>query len=157
MRSFVPLTGVLLLVSALGGCHETRNIACPSWAISDDPQVHFEAATLVVVSSNVERDGETAIYGVEAHTYRVSIEEVLKGDVGDHAIRLTDMPDPCTEEGVVYPDGDPLETMDRVMIFASEQEGEWFTLTPFGGVISFPEGTESPLAFQPNPTQARSR
>ncbi|WP_133185525.1 hypothetical protein [Arthrobacter sp. Bz4] len=156
MRSFVPLTGVLLLIGALGGCHETSNIACPSWAISDDPQDHFEAATLVVVSSIVERDGETAIYGVEAHTYRVSIEKVRKGDLADQAIRVTAMPDPCTGEAV-YPDGDPFETMDRVIIFASEQEGEWFTLTPFGGVISFPEGTESPLAFQPIPTQARSR
>lgn len=137
---------------ALGGCNQAVNIACPSWAISEDPQEHYEAATVVVVVSNAERDGETAIFGVQAHAYQVSVDEVLKGSVGDNVIRISSMPDPCTEEGVVYPDGDPLETIERVIIFASDQEGEWFTLTPFGGVISFPEGTEHPFDLEPNPT-----
>lgn len=47
--------------------------------------------------------------------------------------------------GESYPEGDPLDTRQRIVIFATKQGGEWFTMTPSQGVLSFPQGTELPF------------
>lgn len=55
-------------------------------------------------------------------------------------MRISSMPDPCT--GLVkYPDGDPLDTSEPLLIFANQQDGEWFTLTPSHGTLPFAQET----------------
>ncbi|MDQ1058773.1 hypothetical protein QFZ23_002674 [Arthrobacter globiformis] len=56
------------------------------------------------------------------------------------------MPQTCTG-GESYPNGDPLDTNQRVLIFATEQDREWFTMTPDQGVVPFEQG--APLPFNP--------
>lgn len=84
---------------------------------------------MVLIGKSVSRAGETTIYGSKATTHLVEIEQVLKGEPGDGNLRISSMPPTCTG-GESYPDGDPLDPNQRVIIFATRQGGEWFTMTP---------------------------
>ena len=84
------------------------------------------------------RDGTSEIFGVDAHAYRVQVSETLKGTSAS-SVRISSMPDSCG--GLAeYPGGDPLDTSEPLLIFASQQNGEWFTLTPHDGTL--PASTE---------------
>jgi len=48
-----------------------------------------------------------------------------------------------------HPDGDPLDTTRRVLIYATEQNDQWFTMTPAQGVVLFDRGARLP--FKPGP------
>lgn len=126
-----------LLASALTGCaNQPVFISCPSWAGFPTPQDKYDAADLVVATSSSTRDGTAPIFGVDAHSYDVAVDEVLKGDSGSETVRISSMPETCTGTGE-YPDGDPLDTSDPLLIFANKQDGEWFTLTPLDGTLPY--------------------
>ena len=103
------------------------------------------AADLVVVTSSSTRDGTEHILGVDAHAYEVRVDEVLKGQVDGGRVRISSMPDPCSGSPE-YPDGDPLHTSDALLVFATRQDGEWFTLTPLDGTLPATRETIDALA-----------
>jgi hypothetical protein len=151
MGTLARLAVVGLTVSFLGtGCSlwdPPRAEACVDWVQFEDPQDQFDQAALVAVGEPVRQDGETSIYGYTAQTHLVKIETIYKGKPGQETVRISSMPQTCTG-GESYPKGDPLHTNQRVLIFATEQDDEWFTMTPEQGVIPFKQGT--PLPFESN-------
>lgn len=118
--------------------------ACVEWVWFATPQDQYDNAGLVLIGKSVSRAGETSIYGHAATTHLVEVEQVLKGNPGEGDLRITATPPTCTVGGS-YPDGDPLDTAERVIIFASKQGGDWFTITPTQGVLPFPRGSERPF------------
>lgn len=135
-RRAVRVLGILA-ACALPGCGP-ESVSCPSWAGFPTLQEKYDAADLVVVASSGTRNGTAPIFGVDAHAYEVRVDEVLKGDVAVDSVRIASMPDPCSGTAD-YPDGDPLETSGPLLVFATRQDGEWFTLTPFDGTLPFTE------------------
>ncbi|MDQ0076322.1 hypothetical protein [Arthrobacter oryzae] len=123
-----------------GGGAET----CVDWVRFETPQDQYDKAGVVLIGKSVSRTGETSIYGYKATTHLVEVEQVLKGDPGDGNLRISSMPPTCTG-GETYPDGDPLDPNQRVIIFATRQGGDWFTMTPAQGVLPFPQGTKLPF------------
>ncbi len=120
-------------------------VACVDWVRFETPQDQFDQAGLVLIGKSVSRAGETSIYGHKAATHLVEVEQVLKGELGDGDLRISSMPPTCTVGGS-YPEGDPLDPNQRVIIFANMQNGEWFTMTPAQGVLPFPQGAELPFS-----------
>jgi hypothetical protein len=118
--------------------------ACIDWVRFATPQDQYDNAGLVLIGKSVSRAAETSIYGHKATTHLVEVEQVLKGDPGQGNLRITSTPPTCTVGGS-YPEGDPLDTAERVIIFASNQGDEWFTITPAQGVLAFPKGSEIPF------------
>lgn len=118
--------------------------ACVEWVRFETPQDQYDNASLVLIGKSVSRAGETTSHGHVATTHLVKIEQVLKGEPGDGNLLITSTPPTCTVGGS-YPDGDPLDTAERVIIFASLQGDEWFTITPTQGVLPFPQGSELPF------------
>ncbi|WP_307092437.1 hypothetical protein [Arthrobacter sp. B2I5] len=99
---------------------------------------------MVLIGKPEVQVGETKIYGSKATTHLVEVERVLKGDPGEGSLRISSMPPTCTA-GETYPDGDPLDTPERVIIFATKQGAEWVTMTPAQGVLPFPQGSNLPF------------
>jgi hypothetical protein len=118
--------------------------ACVEWVRFETPQDQYDNASLVLIGKSVSRAGETSIYGQNATTHLVEVEQVLKGNPGEGNLRVTSTPPTCTVGGS-YPDGDPLDTAARVIIFASKQGDVWFTITPAQGVLPFPQGSKLPF------------
>lgn len=119
-------------------------VACVDWVRFQTAQDQYDHASLVLIGKSVSRAGETSIYGHKATTHLVEVEQVLKGELGDGNVRISSMPPTCTVGGS-YPEGDPLDPNQRVIIFANMQNGEWFTMTPAQGVLPFPQGAEIPF------------
>lgn len=118
--------------------------SCVDFVFFANPQDQYDNAGLVLIGQSVSQDGQTTIYGHQATTHLVEVEQVLKGDPGEGNLRITSTPETCTAGGS-YPDGDPLDTAERVLIFANNQGGQWFTTTPTQGVQSFPQGSKLPF------------
>lgn len=146
MRAFCagPVVAALLAFGLTACAYGSETITCPSWAGFPIPQEKYDAAELVVVASSIQRDGTARIFGVEAHSYQVQIDEVIKGDLPEGDVRISSMPDPCTGTAK-YPGGDPLVTSERILIFANQQDGEWFTLTPRDGILPYSPETLSAI------------
>ena len=118
--------------------------ACVEWVRFKTPQDQYDNAGLVLIGKSLSQAGETSIYGHKATTHLVEVEQALKGNPGEGNLRITSTPPTCTVGGS-YPDGDPLDTAERVIIFASKQGNEWFTITPAQGVLPLPQGSELPF------------
>lgn len=168
MGKLVVQVQVGLLVSVLGnGCSLVPNgepvpsvgtvqsggtVACVDWVQFKSPQDQYDHAGAVLIGKSVSRAGETSIYGYKATTHLVEVGQVLKGDPGNGTLRISSMPPTCTAGGS-YPDGDPLDADQRVLIFATKHGGEWFTMTPSQGVLpskkvlSFPFTSVSPAEW----------
>ena len=166
MGKLVAVAQVGLLVSLLGsGCSDVSSggsvpsggpvasggplsssgpIACVDWVRFETPQDQYDNAGMVLIGKSVSRAGETSIYGYKATTHLVEVEQVLKGDPGDGNLRISSMPPTCTV-GETYPEGDPLDPNQRVIIFAAKQGGDWFTITPTQGVLPFQQGAQLPF------------
>jgi hypothetical protein len=120
--------------------------ACVEWVRFKTPQDQYDNAGVVLIGKSASGAGETIIYGHKATTHLVEVEQVLKGNPGEGNLRITSTPPTCTG-GESYTDGDPLDTAERVIIFASKQGDEWFTITPAQGVLPFPQGSELPFHY----------
>jgi hypothetical protein len=70
-------------------------------------------------------------------------------------VRIAAMADGCSP-GVEFADGDQLEVDGRIIFFGREQQGDWMTLTPFQGVLSFPEGSQLPFEAIAAPWKSRA-
>jgi hypothetical protein len=146
MRRVMGLVmGGVASVLVLGGCWlmpGARTDVCADWVRFETMQQRFDQAGAVVIGKPLKRDGETTIYGYRANVHSVEVEQVLKGALGQRTVRIATMPVTC---GKTYPDGDPLDAGDRQLLFLTDQNGEWFTMTPDQGSVPFPDGT--PLPF----------
>ena len=80
---------------------------------------------MVVIETPARTHAETKIYGYTAHIHAVEVENVLKGD--------------------------PLDGRRRMLIYATQQNGYWFTLTPAQGAIPLDNGM--PLPFDTSAAQ----
>ncbi|WP_056740579.1 hypothetical protein [Arthrobacter sp. Soil763] len=120
-----------------------RTDVCVDWVQFETMQQRFDHAGAVLVGNPLKRDGEFRIYGYQANVHTVEVEQVIKGGIGAGPVRVASMPATC---GQSYPDGDPLDTSARQLLFLTEQNGEWFTMTPGQGTAPFPAGT--PLPFK---------
>ncbi|WP_284751822.1 hypothetical protein [Arthrobacter sp. efr-133-R2A-120] len=119
-------------------------VACVDWVRFETPQDQYDKVSLVVIGKSVSQVGKTSIYGSKATTHLVEVERVLKGNPGEENLRISSMPQTCSGSDS-YLDGDPLDAAERVIIFATRQGGEWFTMTPAQGVLPFPKGAELPF------------
>jgi hypothetical protein len=137
----------ILCCLLLGGCWlvpgAVRTDACVDWVALETMQQRFEHAGAVLIGKPLKRDGLARSYGYQANVHVVDVEQVFKGGLGPGTVRVASMPVTC---GKTYPDGDPLDDGGRKLIFLTEQNGEWFTMTPAQGVVQFPAGT--PLPFR---------
>jgi hypothetical protein len=125
----------------------SRTETCVDWHHFETPQELFDDAALVVVGTPKGRDGKTSIYGYNTQVHLVEVETVLKGQPGPGPLRVASAPETCTG-GVSYPRGDPLDGQQRMLIYASQQQGGWFTLTPARGAGPFERGAALP--FRPS-------
>jgi hypothetical protein len=124
--------------------------ACVDWVRFATPQDQYDNADMVLIGKSASRAGETIMFGHKATTHLVEVEQVLKGNPGEGNLRITSTPPTCTMGGS-YPDGDPLDTAERVIIFASMQGDEWFTITPAQGVLPFLKAQSFPFITEPSP------
>ena len=147
MRRLAAAAAISLVsVTVLSGCWlepGSHTAACVDWVRFGTLQERFDHAGAIVVGTPQPTDGETRIYGYQANIHAVEVERVFKGDVGTAPVRVASMPVTC---GKSYPDGDPLDAGGRQLLFLTNQNGEWFTMTPDQGALPFPTGT--PLPFK---------
>lgn len=147
MRRLVASLLTSLSCVLLSGCWPVpgaaRTDVCVDWVSFETMQQRFDHAGAVLIGKPLKRDGETRSYGYQANVHEVEVEQVLKGGLKFGTVRVAAMPVTC---GKTYPAGDPLDDGDRKLMFLTNQNGEWFTMTPEQGVVRFPAGT--PLPFQ---------
>lgn len=139
----------LVLVSALSGCMPgIYSRSCVSWAGYETPQDQYDSAGLVVVGQVIELDGvKEAPPGAptgDTRIYRIRVDEVHKGEAGD-VVHVGSTSDGCPDTH--YAEGDQLDTQQRIVVFARNDDGAWTTLTPFDGVIELSQDGELP--FEP--------
>jgi hypothetical protein len=136
------------LASGCGLLPVARGDVCADWVLFENPQDQFNDAGLVLVGKPAGMDGETSIYGYAARIHVVEVEKVLKGAPESGQVRIASMPATCTQ-GLSYPDGDPLDRGQRMLIYATKQNGYWFTMTPAQGAMPFEAGTPLPFVTSP--------
>lgn len=148
MGKLIARVQALALVAVLGsgfGIIPTSGTeTCVDWVRFESPQDQYDQAGAVMVGRSVGEDGKTVIYGYQATGHVVQVEQVLKGSPGTGNVRILSVPQTCTGSNS-YPNGDPLQAAERVIIFANQQGKDWVTMTPEQGVLPFPEGTELPF------------
>lgn len=121
-------------VLGLMGC--TTPQTCVSWVDYETPQDAFDDAGLVVRGTPEPTGGTRNVFGVAMPVYAIDVAEVYRGEAPER-LEITAAPLTCMGEGVSeYPDGvDPLATDDEVLLFLSDTEGSWRTMTPYDGVL----------------------
>jgi hypothetical protein len=134
------------------------------WVRYETPQDMYNEAELVLVGEVLEREGEVEVPPggptATARAYSFDVEDVLKStpDVdiaaGD-TVRIAAMADGCSPD-VEFADEDQLEVDGRIIFFGREQHGAWTTLTPFQGVLAFPDGSQLPFEATASPSKIRS-
>lgn len=118
--------------------------SCIDWVHFESLQEQFNQAALVLIGTPAGQEGETPAYGSKGRTHLIDVEKILKGDPGAKPLRISSMPQTCSDGGA-YPDGDPLENGQRMIIFATALDSEWFTMTPAQGVLPFDQDAELPF------------
>ena len=139
-----------LVVLPLGGCAMETSSICVEYVDFETPAAAAAGVAVVVVGTVVGSAGQREIYGEPAPVHRFAIESVLKGEVPGDAreIDVASVPQSCNgADRGPFPDGDPLDTTDRVELFLSEEDGAFHTVTPWDGVESAPPG--KPLPWDP--------
>jgi hypothetical protein len=146
MRSRLVSTVALAacLTGVLTGCSgEPRSYSCVDWVWFDTPADAAADAEGVVIGDVVNTAGTVDSYGERANVWNVEVSEWIAGE-GPSTIQVLSLPRTC-EEGSPYPDGDPLDTGDEVMIFVRAGDGDLYeTVTGLQGVIPAPEASELP-------------
>ncbi|PFG44711.1 hypothetical protein ATJ88_3447 [Isoptericola jiangsuensis] len=152
MTSHRALTAVLLTVgvAALGGCGTAEvSSACVDWADYDTPADAALDADAVAHGRVTGQTGTTYLFGETAHVWEVAVDAWLQGS-GARTIEVVSAPRTC-ENGSPYPDGDPLDGTDDVILLLTADGARWQTLTGFQGVIPAPPAGELPSEW-PSPS-----
>lgn len=138
------VAGVVLLLAVLSGCNLTTTITCVDPVDFETPADAAESASLVVVGTVTGSAGERAYYQETAPVHRFAVESVLKGELTSRTIEVASVPQTCNGEAGSFPDGDPLDTDQRVELFLFEAKGEYRLITPWDGVAAAPAGEPLP-------------
>lgn len=135
------------LVCGLSGCAQPviESSACVDWVLFDSPADAAAEADGLVTGHVVQRSSPIRQYGVDVNVWTVEVDSWVIGS-GDDEIHVASSPRTC-ESGSPYPDGDPLDTDEDVMIFIQELDGRMQTLTGFQGVIPAPIDGNIPDAW----------
>ena len=128
------------LGTGLTGCSSPK--VCVSWAMIETPRAAFNEAAIVVVGTLTPTGNTVRLFGEKAAVYDVGVSHVLKGDLDEGALlTIASTPPTCSGEQV-YPDGDPLDTDDEVVLFLnsggdreSNPSGSWHTITPYAAAL----------------------
>ena len=144
MKLLALATAAGLVVAGLSGCGSYTS-ACVDWVDFVTPADAAADAQYVLVGSVVGSAPNRHLFYLPAPVHRFVVDEVLKGDLsaGDE-IEVASVPQTCNGEAGAFPEGDPLETDQRVEIFLFEEDGEFRLITPFDGVELAPEGEALP-------------
>ncbi|MFC8797389.1 hypothetical protein ACFT2C_06630 [Promicromonospora sp. NPDC057138] len=144
------------------GPMDPPGVACVDWVFFETPAEAASDAGAVVRGTVVEQDGTAQMYGVDAHRWLVTVEEVLERPdppsgrpqtqpelevAPGERIAVVSTPETCS--GDAYPEGDPLDPPSGVggadgsvivlLSAASGEEGaadDYSLITPFQGVIT---------------------
>jgi hypothetical protein len=158
-RRAATAAALLLATSsiALSGCPTYGPpYACASWVQFDDAQSMYEEAVLVVEAVVGETNGVVPYSTGPGESHGAAVEQVHKGEFETDELTVSAPRDYCTA-GPPDPATDPLVEGERVLLFL-RPFGEvdpglpvagvehWTVLTPWDGILPFPEGTELPFA-----------
>lgn len=138
------------MLIVMSGCASERDRGveaetCVSWADLSDPQVAFDEADAVIIGRSSASTEVTNMFGLDAAVHNVDVLQVLKGDLADtEAVAST--PETCTD-GAPYPNGDPLDAEEDLILFLTKQDGDtpWSTMTPFDGAQPAPKDGSLPF------------
>lgn len=85
------------------------------------------------------------MFGLDAAVHNVDVLRVLKGDLADTEA-VASIPETCTD-GAPYPNGDPLDAEEDLLLFLTKQDGDtpWSTVTPFDGAQPAPKDGSLPF------------
>ncbi|WP_028280667.1 hypothetical protein [Arthrobacter sp. H5] len=160
MNRCAPTLALMIPVAfALSGCQfgmdGNRPLACVDWVFFATPQSMYDDAKLVAVGRVTDGAGTidsyvSGGYTGPANTYLFEVEQVLRGEFDDRTLTVGSQPVGCGATNQ-YPDGDQLDTDERIILFASDHDGPWMTLTSTQGVIPFPEGAGLPFETAGDP------
>lgn len=144
------IASVALVLTAMSGCVSERDRGveaetCVSWADLSDAQVAFDEADAVIIGRSSASTDVTSMFGLEAAVHDVEVLQVLKGDVVG-TVAVASIPETCTT-GAPYPNGDPLDAEEDLLLFLTKQDGEtpWSTVTPFDGAQPAPKDGSLPF------------
>lgn len=151
MRRRTLLAGSFLLAAlALTGCGAFgiggTSGTCVDWVLYDTPQDAAANADAVVIGRVPSLDATTRLYDLDVHVWNVEVESWVQGEGEADEISVVSAPRTC-ETGSPYPDGDPLETDDEVMLFLSYEGNSVRTITGYQGVIVAPADRTLPDAW----------
>lgn len=148
------LAGVLLAGAlwVVAGCSAApfpgvEAVACASWVAYETDEQRAADADLVIVATDIERDGTMEILGYDAHAYTVRVSEIEKGAVAGGVgatVRVGSTADSCGSRP--YGNEDQLLQSEPLRLFLTRTEAGWTTLTPFDGArpVGDPLPTTSP-------------
>jgi len=127
----------VLLAGALTGC-VTQSV-CVSWVDYATAQEAYDDAELVVHGTLDPTGATRDAFGVPMPVSTVDVLTVYKGEPPER-LDVVAAPLTCMGAGVSeFPDGiDPLATDDEVLLFLTDAEGGWRTMTPDDGVLPMP-------------------
>ncbi|MEP7765154.1 hypothetical protein [Sanguibacter sp. 25GB23B1] len=134
--------GALVLVAstiATAGCTVFGEAGtCISWAPFATPGEALDNAELTVTARILDRDGTAHLYDTDAHVWTMTTDGLapLRGEAPSETVRVISTPVTC-EDGGPYPDGDPLDTDDTLVLFLTRDQAgdDWRTLTPRQGTV----------------------
>lgn len=152
---------VVLAAMALGltACVTApQSASCVDWVLFDSPEDAAADAGAVVIARVDSQDSTATMYGAKVNVWKLEVSTWLKGE-GDDTILVASSPRTC-EAGSPYPDGDPLDTDDEVVVFLAKSQGdpapisgytgEWTTITGYQGVIPATAEGGMPAEWPPN-------
>ena len=135
---------VAVLVLPVAGCTTTTTTVCVDSIGPLSTAEAGEQAAIVVVGTVTGSAGERSIYQESSPVHGFSVEAVVKGELDATEIEVAAVPITCNGPAGPFPDGDPLDTDDRVELFLVDDDGQYRLLTPWDGVVAAPEGEPLP-------------
>lgn len=131
---------------------------CVSWMPFTTPAEALDYAELAVTVRVLARDGTAHLYDTDAHVWEVTTDgrAAVRGDAPSETLRVISTPVTC-EEGGTYPEGDPLDTDDTLVLFLTRDQAgdDWRTLTPRQGSLPAGPAGEMPQEWPASPTEER--
>lgn len=150
-RGWIFAAHTVVLVFATAGCAAVgggvESAACVSWV---DYQSPADAMAVVRTTGPTASVGTSHLFGVTVAVHSVQVADVLKGTElrTGQEVEVISTPVTCTG-GVVYPDGDPLDTSGLLILFLhwNADTHALSTLTPTQGAVAATGDGQVPLTW----------
>ena len=147
---------VVALTATLSGCVGLPvTVSCASWVGYETPQDMYDDSFLVIKGVVGPESGVLELETGDGVLHDVAVEAVHRVEVEGDTVQVASPRDYCTENPPQP--ADPLVEGERVLLFLrwagnvpgsgidTDLGGPYSTLTPFQGVLPFPEGSELPF------------